>query len=37
MHALDFDLLRKTPVARDPFTHLVVNKFIKPGAFRLGR
>jgi hypothetical protein len=30
MHALDFDLFRKTKVARDPFTHVLVEKFIKP-------
>ena len=34
MTALDYDALRETPVATDPFPHLVVANFVPPEALR---
>ena len=34
MIALDYDALRETPVATDPFPHLVVANFVPPEALR---
>ncbi len=34
MNTLDYDALRATPVANDPFTHVVVPNFVPPDVLR---